>query len=163
MKLRLLKEVDVLSIQKLALKSWLFTYRKIYSKKSIRKQVADYYSDKNLQDTLLKIHQKKEYFIVAQDKSIVGYAHVGKTKGVWELLRIYVDPDLIGRGIGKKLLNKVELFLKSKNARKYIAHPHISNPIAINFYIKNGFYHHLKGDRGKTSPCYVKNIAASKR
>jgi RimJ/RimL family protein N-acetyltransferase len=154
-----LSKKDIPDIQKLAMKSWLFTYKKIYSKKSIKKQVADYYSSEKLQKELIKSNRQKECFIIAKsDGKIVGYAQAGRTKGIWELLRIYVSPELIGKGIGTELLKRIEKFIKTKKADRYVAYPHVRNPIAKRFYEKSGFKRNHKLDRDKISPCYVKRI-----
>jgi ribosomal protein S18 acetylase RimI-like enzyme len=156
---RIIRKQDVQKIQKLALESWLFTYRKIYTKKTILKEVADFYSTKRFELFLARIKRKKEYFIVAIDKNnVVGYAHVGTKNKKWELFRIYINPSHIRKGIGGKLIYYIEKFLKSKRAKKYIVYPHIKNKIAKNFYSKVGFQRNKSKDRSKSSICYEKNI-----
>ncbi|MDO8661591.1 MAG: GNAT family N-acetyltransferase [Candidatus Woesearchaeota archaeon] len=131
---------DVITVQALALKAWLFAYKSIYTKKNVIKMVLNYYSKNNLQETLIQIKKGKEQFIVAIEKTkLRGYAHIGKKNKTWELFRIYVDPKILGKGIGSGLLILIEQFLKSKGATKYCAHPHAKNPIAIQFYVKKGF------------------------
>jgi len=156
---RPLKKQDIKQIQKLALESWLFTYGKIYKEKTIRRNVADYYSDKSFADYFSKIKHNNQCFIVAADKNtILGYAHIGKKKKSWEILRIYVSPKRLGEGIGTNLIKNIEKFLKSKEAKNYAAYPHIKNKIAKNFYSKIGFQRKKSKDRGKSSICYEKNI-----
>ena len=100
--------------------------------------------------------------IAEENKKIIGYAQVGKTEGLWELLRIYISPVLIGKGIGAELMARVEKFLKKKKATKYIARPHVRNQIAKNFYKKMGFKREPRLDE-PTSPCYLKQLRVSDR
>ncbi len=152
-------EKDLNEIRKLAHTCWLFTYRDIYSEKLIEKYVSSHYSDRNLHKTSKNAKSGKEFFILAQKKgSIIGYANAGKKNGSWELLRVYVSPRWIGKGVGRGLLMKIEDFLQSKNARSYCAYSHVKNKLAIAFYGKNGFERNKKKDRSTTSICYLKRL-----
>lgn len=156
---RALKKKDIRQIQDLALKAWMFTYRNIYKKDTIQREVAEFYSDKNFENFLTRIKQKKDCFVVAISKSkMIGYAHVGLKNNKWELFRIYLNPSYIGKGVGSKLINYIEKFLKSKKAKKYIVYPHARNKIAITFYYKAGFQRAKLKDRSKSSLCFEKNI-----
>jgi ribosomal protein S18 acetylase RimI-like enzyme len=155
---RPIKKEDVPQIQRLALISWLFAYKNIYSKSSIIKYVSRYYSLKNFKKYFQK-KSKDEIFIVAEkNKKIIGYANIGKSKKDRELLRIYVSPNIMGKGIGSSLIKRIEKFLKSKKAKRYIVYPHAKNKIAANFYVKSGFVRFPSKDRGRVSPCYIKHI-----
>ena len=155
----LLQRKDVKEIRNLALASWLVTYKKIFTKNSIRRQVLNYYSDKNFQKVAHSIKAKKEYFVIARKKKIlVGYANVGGKNREWELKRIYVTPKILRKGIGSGLLHNVEFFLQSKGIKRYCAHPHPKNSSAIMFYLKSGFKRNRMGDVGKNSPCYRKEL-----
>ena len=156
---RTLKEGDIPLIQKLALKAWLFTYKNIYTEKTIRKEVAKYYSDKSFRNYLSKTKQNKEFFGVAVDKnSILGYAHVGRKNNKWEIFRIYVSPDRLRQGLGTRLIHHIEVFLKSKKAKQYRVYSHLKNKIASNFYRKIGFKLNLSKNRGTTSICLEKRL-----
>ncbi len=155
-----LQRKDVNEIRKLALASWLVTYKNIFTRNSIRRQVLNHYSDKNFQKVARSIKAKKGgYFVIARKKKIlVGYANVGEKNREWELKRIYVTPKILRKGIGSGLLHNVEFFLKSKGIKRYCAHPHPKNSGAIMFYLKTGFKRNRMGDIGKNSPCYLKAI-----
>ena len=155
---RPLQKRDIAQIQALALEAWLFTNKKIYSTTSIKKWTSDYYSKENFKKTFTAIKNKKGFFIVAEEaKKIIGYAEVGKVKE-WELFRIYISPHLIGKGLGARLLEHIEQFLKKKNAKSYIAYPHIKNRLAKRFYLKKGFKRNHKKDSSATSICYEKQL-----
>ncbi len=156
---RTLQKNDVLEVRKLALKAWKFAYKDIYKEKTILKSVSKYYSDENFARNFEQIKKGNSKFIlVIESKKIIGYAHVCKNKRRWEVIRIYVNPKFIRKGIGTKLLQKVEVFLRKKNVKSYTIYPHVKNKIAVNFYKKYGFVRYPKLDEGWNSPCYVKKV-----
>ena len=137
---RKFKKSDFEQIQKLALKAWLFTYKDIYKENTIKKEISKFYAIENLSKSLSAQKAGKELFVIAQENNkILGYAHVLKDKNMWELMRIYVNPDLIRSGIGTKLIERIERWLRQKGVKRYVAYPHIKNKIAKNFYEKKGF------------------------
>ncbi|NQU79110.1 GNAT family N-acetyltransferase [Candidatus Woesearchaeota archaeon] len=157
--LRRIRKKDIEEVRNLALKSWRFAYKNIYKEKTIQKMILDYYSDKNFEKEFKDIKKGKAEFIVAIDSNkIVGYAHIAYEKRMWDVIRIYVNPKLLRKGIGSKLISKIEFFLKKKNAKKYTIHPHVKNKIAINFYKKAGFVREPKRDNGWNSPCFIKHL-----
>ena len=156
---RRIRKKDIKEIRNLALKSWRFAYKNIYQEKTIKKMVSDYYSDKNFDKEFKDIKKGKAEFIVAIDSNkIAGYAHLSYKKRIWEVIRIYVNPKLIRKGIGGQLISRIEFFLKKKNAKKYVIYPHVKNKIAINFYKKAGFVREPKQDRSWNSPCFIKYL-----
>ena len=159
LKIREIKEKDVAEIQKLALESWLYAYRKIYTREKIHKFVSHYYSNKSFKDVFQNIEEQNEEFIVALDKGrIIDYSNIGKIKNEWELLRIYVSPKMAGIGIGTILLKNNEKFLNFRNIKNYTAYPHSKNKIAVNFYLKSGFKREKSKDISKTSICFEKKL-----
>jgi GNAT superfamily N-acetyltransferase len=66
----------------------------------------------------------------------------------WELLRIYLLPEYIGKGVGKKLLSFGESFLRRKKVNRYIVSAHAKNRLAIEFYLRNGFSRSKGKDKG---------------
>ena len=92
------------------------------------------------------------FYVAVDNRKTVGYSHVGKAKFGWELHRIYLLPRYIGKGIGKKLLQQGERFLKSKKAKQYFVLVHPKNRLGIKFYLRNGFAKFKK----KGSSIYLK-------
>jgi len=157
--LRRIRKKDVEEIRHVALKTWLFAYKNIYQPKNIRKFVLDYYSKENFEKDFNSISKGSSEFIIAIERSkIVGYIQVSKSKKIWEVTRIYVNPNDHNKGIGTLLIGKIESFLHGKRTTKFIIHPHRKNKIAINFYKKVGFVRDTKRDRGWSSPCFIKHI-----
>lgn len=132
-------EDDFSRIREIALKGWLFSYSYLPSGE-LRKLVNEYYSGKNLKMSLKKVKAGTDSFVVVEMVSkVIGFCHVTVKKMKGELLRLYIDTDYIGKGIGKKLLLKCEEFLMSKGCRKYFTFANMHNKIGMDFYLRNGF------------------------
>ena len=138
----------------------MYTYRRIYTRKNISKFVSSYYANERFEKVIFPTIKKGQAcFHVALDKNrIIGYAHVAQTKGGWELIRIYLLPRYIGKGIGKKLLHLNERFLKKKSVRRFFVYAHARNRLGISFYRRNGFVRMKSRDEGPTSLCFVKRL-----
>ena len=158
---RNLRRSDIPEIQAVALKAWIFAYRRYgLSLKTIRRFVAERYSTNSFEKSVLPSIQKGESkFYLATDKGkIIGYSNVGPGVWSWELYRIYLLPEYIGKGIGKKLLMLAEDFLRSKKARKYHAYVWQENKAALEFYKRNGFVK-LKGkNKNRVEICIEKKL-----
>ncbi len=157
---RKLRRKDVGQIQKVALKAWMHAYRKIYTLKNIRRFVSRYYSDERFEKVVFPaIRDAQACFHVALDGNrVIGYSHVGKSRAGWELLRIYLLPRYIGKGIGKRLLHLNERFLKNRGARRYFVYAHARNRLSTSFYRRNGFARMKGKDASPTSICFVKKL-----
>lgn len=142
-----LREKDFNAIRDLALKGWYFAYSHI-PKKELNKKVCEYYSNENLGGYLKNIKKGADFFLLAfNKKNLIGFVHLGFKKGEAELFRLYIDPKLIGMGLGKKLLFLGENFLKKNKARKYFTFVNKYNKTGLNFYLRNGFKRNPKNDR----------------
>jgi ribosomal protein S18 acetylase RimI-like enzyme len=53
----------------------------------------------------------------------------------------------MGKGIGKKLLQLGEKFLRTKKANRYVVCAHRKNRRALEFYVRNGFARTPRKDR----------------
>lgn len=159
MQIRKLKKSDTCEVRKLALKSWRFAYRNIYNETTIKRNIDDYYADKRFLKDFKDMKAGNCEFIVAVEAGkIVGYAQASKLRSGWEVLRIYVDPKQLRKGIGGRLLRRIEAFLKKKRVKQYTIYPHVKNKIATNFYKKSGFTRAPRRDRGWNSPCFIKQF-----
>lgn len=137
---RILKKSDVPEVQKVARKSWMHTYGKTDPVSVIEGFLSRRYSDRSFEKVFQSIAKGNSQFNLAVDgRKIVGYANVRRGQKGWELYRIYLLPDYIGKGIGKELLKLGEQFFKEKNARKYYVYVYTRNKPALDFYSRNGF------------------------
>lgn len=89
-------------------------------------------------------HEYYNVFVYIQDEKIAGYHCVGKrplTDGVYDLYWIVVDSQLQNSGIGKKLLEHSENFIKGKNGRWILAETSSKDSYTAtrNFYFRNNY------------------------
>ncbi|AXR76995.1 GNAT family N-acetyltransferase [Natrarchaeobaculum sulfurireducens] len=95
---------DVDAIREVAERSWTADYPDILSRESIQEGLDDWYADRRIEDSI--IWSRALMLVVERDEGIVGFAHatwdVDETDG--NILRVYVDPDHRGVGIGSDLL-----------------------------------------------------------
>jgi GNAT superfamily N-acetyltransferase len=124
-----------------ALRSWRFTYKRIFSNRTIERRVSSYYSDQSFEEGVFsRLRKGDDWFCVAlEGERLIGFSHIGRSEVGWELLRIYLLPRYVGKGIGKRLLQLGEKFLQTKMARRYYVSAHRRNTLAVEFYIRNGF------------------------
>ncbi|MFA6598691.1 MAG: GNAT family N-acetyltransferase [Ignavibacteriaceae bacterium] len=94
---------------------------------------------------LLHDGQSDYHIFVYEDKGrISGYHCTGKrplTDGVYDLYWIVVDPEISGKGIGKKLVQHAETFVRERNGRWLLAETSSKELYLATqkFYFKNEF------------------------
>ncbi len=125
----------------------MFSYNYLPAEK-LANLVDKYYSEKNLKDSLNKVRKGTDSFIAAEvGNKLVGFCHVAVKKTKGELLRLYLDTNYIGKGIGKKLLMKGEEFLISRGYKKYFTFVNMHDRVGVEFYLRNGFTHLPEKDK----------------
>jgi ribosomal-protein-alanine N-acetyltransferase len=75
-----------------------------------------------------------KYLVAKEDKKVVGYIGVEKIEGETHIINMAVRPDHRGKGIGKKLMEKV---LNKKDV--FFLEVRVSNLPALGLYEKYGF------------------------
>lgn len=139
---RQFREEDAQDVLNVAKKAWNYTYKGIFRESFIEKYLIDYYSQQALCKLLPEIEVRKQFFCVAVNNlGVIGYSHIAPREQIMELCRIYLLPEYIGKGIGRKLVELGEEFIKSKGCRKYFCYLHKQNKTGKTFYIKSGFIH----------------------
>ena len=147
-KYRTIKKRDVAEIQSVARKAWVHTYRETVPLTLINRFLSERYSDSSFEKVFQSIAKDSSQFNLAVDgQKIIGYANVRRGHRGWELYRIYLLPEYIGKGIGRRLLNLGERFFRKKNARKYYVYVYSRNKKALDFYSRNGFVRVREKDR----------------
>lgn len=158
---RLLRKTDIPEVQAVALKAWMFAYRRYgLSIRHIQNFVKTRYSTESFEKYVLpSIKKGNSQFILGTDKRrIIGYVNTGPGTWSWELYRIYLLPEHIGKGIGKKLLQLSEEFLRSKKARKYHCYVWKENKAGLDFYQRNGFVRLEGKDKNRNEICLEKKL-----
>lgn len=105
----------------------------------------------NFRARIIKTLESYPYLVAELDKKIVGYAYAGEFVGRAAYkysaeLTIYLDKDVRGRGIGKKLYNELESRLNErgiKNLYACIAYSEVEDEFltlaSLNFHERLGF------------------------
>ncbi|NRT15923.1 ribosomal protein S18 acetylase RimI-like enzyme [Flavobacterium sp. 28A] len=130
---------DFKTIQDIAYKTWPATYGAILSEEQLSYMLTNFYSEETLKDNLVN---KGHHFILAlEDDNCLGFTsfeHNYQNKNKTHIHKIYILPETQGKGIGKILLDAVELSgleigsdILSLNVNRYNT--------ALGFYKKIGF------------------------
>jgi ribosomal protein S18 acetylase RimI-like enzyme len=78
------------------------------------------------------------------------------SSGKSELLSIAISKNFRNKYYGKKLIRKLEFYLKKKNKKEYIVKLEFNNKRAINFYLSNKFKQTLKTNYPLYEVIYLK-------
>lgn len=147
---------DVAAIRRVAEQSWESDYPGILNRENIEEGVHEWYGEDQIRD---EIKNEDAIVVVAEtDGDVVGFAH-----GIWarrtgHILRVYVDPDHRGQGIGRELLATVRDSLLTRGADRIQAMVLAENEIGNQFYQDAGFE---KVDEGETTiggETYTENV-----
>ncbi len=138
-----------------------------FNKQTIRRVNAKDYPKEVIEKwsrALNVVHFRKRFkegnrkvFVAVEGKQLVGFVAVNLEK--LSIRALYVHPDFIGRGIGKKLLKKGEDFLRRQGVKKSVIHCSLT---AIPFYESQG-YKKVRWGHSKIGEAKVKDLIMSKK
>lgn len=128
---------DITTIGYLAHQIWPVAYQQILSADQLQYMLKMMYSPAALEKQILELGHR---FIIAEiDLEEVGFAAFNPiTPSVWKLQKLYVLPQLQGKGIGRALLDMVEEEVRTHQGAHLILNVNKLNP-AIKFYSSMGF------------------------
>ena len=132
-------EADLPVISELAGVIWRACYPGIISNAQIDYMLTRMYALDVLRD---EIHsQGIHYNCLLTDAKLVGFASYGPTSepGVMKLHKLYLLPELHGRGLGSHVLHHVEREVRAEGRRRLILSVNKRNAKAIAAYQRNGF------------------------
>ena len=132
-------EADLPAISKLAGVIWRACYPGIITTEQIDYMLARMYSPDVLRDEIRS--QGIRYDLLLMDGSPSGFASYGPTSepGVMKLHKLYLLPEMHGRGLGSLLLQHVEREVRAGARRRLILSVNKRNARAIMAYKRNGF------------------------
>ncbi len=132
-------EADLSAISKLAGVIWRACYPGIITNEQIDYMLARMYAPDVLRDEIRS--QGIRYCQLLVDNKPVGFASYGPTAepGVMKLHKLYLLPELHGRGLGSHLLQHVEREARAEGGRRLILSVNKRNAKAIATYRRNGF------------------------
>jgi len=134
--LRRASESDIPLIRDLSLKVWPQTYASILSTDQIGHMMEMMYSEPALKQQL---KQRNEFVIVNDGADPVGFASFGPdSPGIYKLHKIYLLPNMQGKGAGKFVIDQIVAAMKRKGAMALRLNVNRNNK-AVDFYNKMGF------------------------
>jgi GNAT superfamily N-acetyltransferase len=129
---------DIDLIINLAWKIWPLTYEEILSKKQISYMMSLFYSADALEKQMLA--QRHFFLVMHSDEMPCGFASYSNINNstAFKLHKIYVLPELQGKGLGRLLLNHVVSNLLDQGGQKLLLNVNRYNK-ARQFYERLGF------------------------
>jgi len=107
------------------------------------------YIERSLEEEITRIpayysQRNGSFWVAISDNTLVGMFGLEQTKiGIFELRRMYVDPDFRRMGIAKKLLQHAEDLVSKRGARQIILSTSELQQAALSLY-RNADYHAMK-------------------
>jgi len=132
-------EADLSAISNLAGVIWRACYPGIITNEQIDYMLARMYALEVLRDETRSQGIRYDQLLV--DGKLVGFASYGPTAepGVIKLHKLYLLPELHGRGLGSCLLQHVEQEVRAGGGRRLILSVNKRNAKAVAAYRRNGF------------------------
>lgn len=132
-------EEQLTAISRLAGVIWRACYPEIITHAQIDYMLARMYALDVLRDEIRS--QGIRYDRLLVNDKLVGFASYGPSSepGVVKLHKLYLLPELHGRGLGSRLLQHVEREVRAAGARRLILSVNKRNAKAIIAYERNGF------------------------
>ncbi len=129
---------DLATIKDLAYRIWPATYGEILSEKQLAYMLELFYDEKALQKNIDDNHN---FILIQENNQIVGFADYElhyKNESVTRIHKIYVLPEMQGKGLGKKLIQFIENKALENDNIKLSLNVNRFNK-AKNFYESQGF------------------------
>ena len=136
--LRKAKEQDIEIISDLAERIWPQTYSEYISEEQLRYMLDLMY---NKGELLAQLQKGYHFLIAAEDGNDVGFACISvidPESQTYKLHKLYVLPEMHGKGVGKILINEVKN-IAQRNSGKFLQLNVNKNNKAKIFYEKIGF------------------------
>ncbi|HSC37749.1 MAG TPA: GNAT family N-acetyltransferase, partial [Chitinophagaceae bacterium] len=129
---------DINTIGFLAQQIWPQAYGEILTAAQIAYMLQLMYNPTSLKDQMTK--QRHQFLVVELDDEPVGFASFSNTgkNGLFKLHKLYVLPNIQGKGLGKALINAVLDEIRPLGATALQLGVNRRNK-AISFYEKSGF------------------------
>lgn len=130
---------DVDGIQTIAKESWEHDYPDILSSESLSEGVDEWYSTDAIRDSV--DWPRASVLVAREDDAVVGFVHAvfDADRNEGNILRLYVDPEHRGAGVGGALLDAVRDELFDRGADRLRAMVLAANDVGNAFYDHLGF------------------------
>jgi ribosomal protein S18 acetylase RimI-like enzyme len=132
-------EKDLPAISKLAPEIWHACYRKIITPEQIEYMLKKMYS---LETLRAELKSGFRFELLFADEKLLGFASFGQTEvpEVFKLHKLYLQPELQGRGLGSRLLKHCETEARNLGARQMVLNVNKRNTQAMAVYERNAYH-----------------------
>jgi len=130
---------DIKQIQNIVHITWPITYGEILSKEQLDYMLNLFYSDKAL--TLQYTKKEQLFYMIYGEQTNIGFIgieHHYKGEAITKIHKIYLLPETQGKGIGKKVIDKIGKLALENNSAILLLNVNRFNS-ALGFYKKIGF------------------------
>ncbi|MFC4359737.1 GNAT family N-acetyltransferase [Halobium salinum] len=150
------RPADIGAIRALARRAWDATYEDLLDETTVAETVAEWYADDALREAL---DTPGTAFLVAEaGEDLLGFCHGVVLEDEGDVLRMYVDPDHWGEGVGTALHERLRDDLLDFNMRRMRAIVLADNDIGNEFYRGLGFEKTGEGDVELGGETYTENV-----
>lgn len=126
-------------IQELALRIWPRVFSSILTEEQIQYMLEMMYSKISLENQIGRLgHQFLIIEEIGKPQGYVSYETDYNGKPQTKIHKLYLDPEIRGKGLGKQVLQQIEVLAKNKGNDSLTLNVNRNNP-AIEFYQKSGF------------------------
>jgi len=130
---------DAEAVLSVARESWHAAYDDILGEDTVDAVLEDWYQPSDLRAAI----GDSTFLVADRDGTVVGFAHAGPNPdagdGTYQLYRIYVRPDLWGRAIGGRLLDRVADAVRAAGGDRLRLGVLADNDVGVSFYEARGF------------------------
>ncbi len=130
---------ELIIVKNLAYKIWPHAYSSILSKEQLNYMLDKFYSLDSLKNQF--DNDNHVFLLVKENEEFLGFASYelnSESNSKAKLHKLYVLPNLHGKGIGKLLINEIQKIAKNNNQKSIFLNVNRFNP-AKDFYLKLGF------------------------
>lgn len=135
--IRLADTTDIHVISMLAHAIWPDAYSSILTPAQLKYMLDLFYSEESLKKQFRDHHVFLLALMNAETVAFASYSH-GSRAGVFKVHKLYVHPMLHGKGLGRKLLDRIVNDVKKKGGKTIRLNVNRNNA-AKSFYEKYGF------------------------
>ena len=138
---------DVEGIRQVARESFEASYEEALGTERIERGIESWYSTETLRGELPD--DARPFFVATEDGDVVAFAQsylASRRETVGEIDWIHVSPEYRGRGIGSRLLERLEHELRDREAARIEGRVLLANETGAAFYEREGYTE--AGERG---------------
>lgn len=162
MEIRRATTADIPAVQSVAEASWEHDYPELLSRETAVDGVHEWYSEDRVET---EIDEEDSLVLLAErNDDVAGFVHAAWSGDEGDVLRVYVDPDHRGDGVGSALLESAVASLFERDIERVRAMVLSENEAGNQFYRDHGFEN--VGDTSKTEIAgerYEENAYALRR